>query len=269
VASIAVSSLKRGPEARECAMSILNATETILNRLGILLSRRKIVILGSSGAIGSFLKQELLHRVEPGNLYGVDIAAADYSNREIPEFKTIEELGEEALRNTEMFIGVIGSSILKQKHIEEIILHGRQKSILFISGSTKTLEFSDLQDFLQSLCDEKNKKIGDKEINVDFNELRDLQTGIFQGYQVEISCSSDPAINKLFYLLGALMPINFLYYGIPREIVDEVMAQLFRLSCGFVKRQQSEDKLQPLLLAVDHEIDADAHSLIPGVTGRT
>jgi hypothetical protein len=57
------------------------------------------------------------------------------------------------------------------------------------------------------------------------------------------------------------MPINFLYYGIPREIVDEVMAQLFTLSCGVARRQRSAEKLPPQVLAVDQQIDADANDI--------
>jgi hypothetical protein len=44
-------------------------------------------------------------------------------------------------------------------------------------------------------------------------------------------------------------------------MVDEVMAQLFTVSCGLVRRQQSEKRLEPRLLAVDHHIDVDANPL--------
>ena len=267
-ASIALSGLKRGPEARECAMSILNATENILGRLGMLFSRRNITILGSAGAIGGFLKQELLHRVRDGHLCGVDIVAEESPRREIIEVKTIDALGKEALIRTDMFIGVVGDSILKQKHIEEIILHGRHQAVFFISGSTKTVEYSDLQNYLQSLRDADRPQIGGKAVQVEFQALRDLQTGILQGYQAALSFPDDPSKNKVFYLLGELMPINFLYYGIPREIVDEVMAQLFTLSCGFVRRERSDDKLNPALFAVDYEIDVNANSLFPARKSR-
>jgi hypothetical protein len=261
VASIAVSSLKRGPEARECAVAILNATENILHRLGMLLSRRKILILGSSGAIGGYLKRELLHRIERGHLFGVDIAVSDSENKDVIEVATLDALGREALAEIDMFIGVIGHSILRKKHIEDIILHGRQKILIFISGSTKTVEFTDLESFLQSLRDDIHPHIDGKKVIIEFVALRDLQTGTLQGYQVTVSFPDDPSKGKTMYLLGELMPINFLYYGIPREIVDEVMAQLFTLSCGLVRRQRSVDKPHPRLLAVDHEIDADANPL--------
>jgi hypothetical protein len=96
---------------------------------------------------------------------------------------------------------------------------------------------------------------------VEYNALRDLQTGILQGYRVALSFLDDPSRDKNLYLLGELMPINFLYYGIPREIVDEVMAQLFTLSCGVVRRQRSAEKLPPKMAAVDRQIDADANDI--------
>lgn len=261
VASIAISLLKRGPEARECAVSILNATENILHRLGVLLSKRNVLILGSSGAIGSFLKRELLHRLDSGRLFGVDIAASAHAGEAIVEVSTLEALGSQNLANIDVVVGVIGRSILKEKHLEKMILQGRQKVMYFISGSTKTVEFADLEVYLQSLRDEANPQIGGIPVKVDFNALRDLQTGIMQGYRVNLSVGDDRARDKTLYLLGELMPINFLYYGIPREIVDEVMAQLFTLSCGVVRRQRSMEKLLPRIMAIDYHIDADANPI--------
>jgi len=179
------------------------------------------------------------------------------------EVQTIEALGKEALTGTDLFIGVIGDSILKPEHIEDIILHGRRRDVFFISGSTKTVEFSDLQNYLQQLRDAERPRIGGKAVQVEFQSLRDLQTGILQGQQVLLSFPDDPARHKVFYLLGELMPINFLHYGIPREIVDEVMAQLFTLACGLVRREQSANPLDRALLAVDYEIDANADNLRP------
>jgi len=43
VCSIATSDLKRGPEAHECAVSILNAIENVMHRIGLLLSRRRVL----------------------------------------------------------------------------------------------------------------------------------------------------------------------------------------------------------------------------------
>lgn len=261
-ASIAVSALKRGPEARECALSILHAVETILNRLGLLFSRRTVAVLGSAGAIGGFLKQELAHRLPAGNLFGVDIAGSGNASA-LPDVRTLADLGSDALTRIDLFIGVIGASILKPNHIDDMILHSRQRTVFFVSGSTKTVEFSDVQNYLQSLRDAADPHIGGKAVRVGFMPFRDLQTGVLQGYQAAITFPDDPEKNKVFYLLGEGMPVNFLYYGIPREVVDDVMAQLFTLSCGVVRRERSGDTLRRALLAVDYEIDENAATLSP------
>ena len=260
VASIAVSDIKRGPEARECAVSILNAVENILHRLGMLLSRRKILILGSQGAIGGFLKEELRFRIRNGRLFGVDIAAGPGKTERdaVSEAPTIDDLGSDVLLDIDMVIGVIGRSVFLDRHMEAILLRGHQKTLLFASGSTKTVEFTDLENYLQSLRDQENPKIGGSPVRVSVTSFRDLQTGVPQGYQASVDFPDDPSKSKILYLLGELMPINFLYYGIPREVVDEVMAQLFTVSCGLAKRQRSADPLPAKLLAVDREIDADA-----------
>ncbi len=261
VASIAVSRLKRGPEARECAVSILNAAENILHRLGVLLSKRNVLVLGSSGAIGGYLKRDLVQRLDSGRLFGVDIAASGDAGEKIVEARTLEDLGSTELAEIDVVIGVIGRSILRKEHLDQMILHGRRKALYFISGSTKTVEFSAVEAYLQSLREQGTPRIGDTPVTVAFSALRDLQTGILQGYRVDLALGDDRTRDKTLYLLGELMPINFLYYGIPREIVDEVMAQLFTLSCGVVRRQRSTDRLPPQLLAVDQNIDADANPL--------
>ncbi|MBP7765036.1 MAG: hypothetical protein KA113_07610 [Syntrophaceae bacterium] len=258
--SIAVSDLKRGPEAQACAVSILNAAESILHRLGLIFSRRNVVLLGSAGAIGGFLKAELSRRLAEGSLCGVDIAAGNGAEGGIREVRTLDDLESGVLRNADMFIGVTGASLLRPSHLEEIFLSGRQ-AVFFISGSTKTVEFADALRYLQSLRDAPDARVGGRAASVDFQPLRDLQTGILQGYEVRLRFADRPSGDKVIYLLGGGMPINFLYYGIPREIIDEVMAQLFCVSCGLVRRLRAGKPLPPSLFAVDREIDSDADLL--------
>ena len=259
--SIAVSDLKRGPEAQACAVSILNAAENILHRLGLLLCRRTIVILGSAGAIGGFLKEELGRRLTKGCLFGVDVAAGNTAGEGIREARSLDDLGSGVLRNADMFIGVTGQSLLQRSHLEEILLSGRQSAVFFVSGSTKTVEFADAQHYLQSLRDAPDARIGGRAASVDFKPLRDLQTGILQGYEIRFAFTDQPSEGKVIYLLGEGMPLNFLYYGIPREIMDEVMAQLFCVSCGLIRHLRTAAPLPPALLAVDREIDANADLL--------
>jgi len=257
VCSIAVSHLKRGPEARECSTSIINATENILHRLGLILSRRKVLVLGSSGAIASYTVSDLCSRIDKENVCGVDIMASGMHKNGCVEVRTVDEVPKEFLYDTDLIIGVIGKSIVKENHLSSMILHGRRHALFFGSGSTKTVEFKDLEDWLHRLGKEEEPKIGGKPVEIESFPIRDLQTGILQGNKVTITFLDSSIPNKDLYLLGGLTPINFLYYGIPREIIDDVMTQLMRVSTGMITQFKKGSLLPPRLLAVDYEIDVD------------
>lgn len=94
--------------------------------------------------------------------------------------------------------------------------------------------------------------------------MRDLQTGVLQGHRVSIRFADGSMPGKNLYLLGGLTPINFLYYGIPREIMDRVMAQLAGVCSGMVQCHREGRPLPPQLLAVDYEIDGEARLLTSG-----
>lgn len=261
VASIAVSSLKRGPEACECASAILNAMENVFNRLGKLFSRRTALVLGSSGAIGRFLVDQLGQRIGTSALFGVDLAADPGCKPGFMEATSLDALSRDILRRVDTIIGVVGESILEPRHIEDLLLNGQAREIFLASGSTKTVEFKAVETFLQSLRDDPEAKLAGRAVQIDFQALRDLQTGVLQGQRVTVRFPDASDKDKDVYLIGELMPVNFLYYGIPLEIIDEVMAELFRVSCGLVGRQRSAAPLPARVLAVDREIDADARLL--------
>ena len=258
LASIAVSRLKRGPEAKECAIAILNAVENILHRQGLLLSRRRVLVIGSSGAIGGRLMEELSHRLtEEHHVTGVDIAASGASGTPV-EVRTLEELDAHILHETDMIIGAVGRSVITETVLADMVLQGRQPFLYFVSGSTKTLEFTEVEQWIQSLISEKEPRIAGNAVEIAHAPLRDLQTSALLGHEVTIAFSDGAIPTKRLYLLGELTPINFLYYGIPREILDDVMCHLFRVSVGLIERTRAGEPLPRRLLAVDHDIDMDA-----------
>jgi hypothetical protein len=261
VCSIALSQLKRGPEAEACSSVILNAIENILHRLGLLLTRRRVLVLGSSGAIGQYLVNDLSSRLGPDRVYGVDIQPPRLHRHAITEVRSLDELDSEILYDIDLFIGVIGKSILGPLILEDVIDRGRHTDLFFVSGSTKTLEFADLERWLQNLKNASEPQIAGKAVSIQTTLLRDLQTGILQGHRVSIRFTDGSMPEKNLYLLGGLTPINFLYYGIPREIIDQVMAQLVSVCSGMVQRYREGQPLPPQLLAVDHQIDRNAHLL--------
>ncbi len=261
VCSIAISHLKRGPEARACASAILNAVETILHRLGLVFMNRRTMVLGSSGAIGRFIVRDLSERFGPDNVCGIDIDPLPPSGK-IVEVRRLIDLDKSILYDVDTFIGVIGKSILGPSIAEEILTRGRQTNLFFVSGSTKTVEFKELENWLQLLSRSAEPRIGGVAVAVKRKPLRDPQTGILQGHRVSVSFMDGSKQEKHLYLLAGLTPINFLYYGIPAEAVDPVVAQLLSVSCGLVESVREGHPLPSALLAVDHEIDENAHPLI-------
>lgn len=257
VCSIAVSRLKRGPEARACAAAILNAVENIFHRLGLVFMNRRAMILGSCGAIGSVLVEYLVQRFGADHVSGIDILSTGASGK-IREVRYLSEMDPEILRDTDTFIGVIGDSIMKQDILEDILMNGKKNTLFFASGSTKTVEFKDLEKWLQNLCSSEKPRICGTDVEIKTAPLQDLQTGIMQGQSISIRFTGDSLPEKKLYLLGALTPINFLYYGIPTEIIDHVMTQLLSVTAGLTGQMRDGKPLPPKLLSVDHEIDKNA-----------
>ncbi|HPN32299.1 MAG TPA: hypothetical protein PKY81_15215 [bacterium] len=273
--SIAMSNVKNSEEARECAVSIINAIESIFNGRGKVISNRNIMIIGSRGYIGKNLTLQLSHKINKGTLCGVDITVEKknqtffenkYGNKFI-EYDSIENIPEEIFLNTDLIIGITGISVLKQNEIEKLILSGKKKELFFASGSTKTAEFEDLSNYLQSLKESDNPKICGTPIKLEISHLKDPQTGMIQGNKIRIyfdkNENNDYGIElpeyRDLYLLGDLMPINFLYYGVPTEIIDLILEQLLRVTAGLINSINNNNPLPNRLMGVDYEIDENAN----------
>jgi hypothetical protein len=257
--TIAVSELKRGVEANACAHVITNAVENILHRLGFVLANRKVLVLGSSGAIGSKMVRDLCRRFGRDHVYGVDIVPSAGNAEGFTEVHRLDELEESHFSDIDVIIGMIGASIMAQPFIEKLVLDGKKHKLFFASGSTKTVEFNDLERWVRALQANHAPTIGGRPIEITSSPVRDLQTGVLQGEAVTIRFLDTQGGEKTLYLLGGLTPINFLYYGIPRETMGDVMAQLLSVSAGLASYHAQGNDLPPRLLAVDHEIDADAN----------
>lgn len=259
-ASIAISKTKREMESREVSVSILHAIESILHGQGLVLSNRRTLVLGSRGAIGRCLVDHLKGRVGPRKTAGIDLVVNRVNQNEfgIVEVADWKKLPADYLLDTDIFIGVIGKSILTEDLIESLIMRSKRPGLFFASGSTKTLEFTHLSQFIQKLRAQKNPRIKGKAVRVESEPVRDPQTGLIQGSVVRIDMGRT---QRKLYLLGGLTPINFLYYGVPTETMDPVLTQLVRVAAGLVSAQRSNRPLPPKVLAVDHEISVDAELL--------
>lgn len=274
--SIAISDLKRGWEAKENSVAIIWAMESIMGGMGLIISQRRALVFGSRGAIGSNIMSDLSCKMGAENVSGVDIIvdAKTYagmkpnSNSQWVERRTIDELPKDVLYDTDLFIGVIGTSILNPGMLQEILLKSRRNKFVFVSGSTKTLEFEQLSDWLNGLLNAEDPRIDGIPVSLEIELIRDPQTHSALGRYVrmtfypEVNDKAGTSFTRHLYLYADLMPINFLYYGTPCEVTDHVIKQFLQVSAGLVRScANEENRLPPRLLSVDYQIDADANLL--------
>jgi len=258
-ASIAISNLKRGEEAEGTSTSVVHAIETILHGAGKLLCYRNVIVLGSRGAIGRNLVRDFKNRLTDGWVAGVDLVCGDGSKGPgILEAQTIEEIPEDKLLETDLFVGVTGQSVLSRPFLEWLVRKGKKRDIYFASGSTKTVEFASLTSWLQEIRSEQVTTIDGLPVTLEMLDIRDPQTGIIQGghFRLTLRGSEGPGSDlvKNIYLLAGGMPVNFLYYGVPSEMFDRVLDQLVRLSCWLTDSFRDGNRPERRLLALDEEI---------------
>lgn len=259
--SIAVSKLKLDFEAWEVAGTILNAVENVLNAAGRVLSQRNCVVLGSRGAIGGHLMNMLRNRLRHPDeqLLGVDlkVCGEEPGSRECIRYQDLP-IGRR--RSLDLVIGVIGACVLTCEDMEDWLLHATRSTLTLASGSTKTEEFSGLARWLDGLLNSTEPRIGGHPVAIRMRELNDTITSRVYGhvYTFRIDTGAGILIERELWLLSNLTPVNFLFYGVPTEVIDLVIAELLSCSLGLLR---NHDGLEPRLHAVDKEIDPEGNLL--------
>lgn len=265
--SIAISRLKVEVESGEVAASVLNAVENVLNAEGRILSRRRVLVIGSRGAIGGALVRALGPRLAPGQLAGVDLrVGAAVQDGMLPEAARLADLPRSRWLSTDLLLGVTGESVLGGGQLEDWLLHGQASELYLASGSTKTVEFTDVMAWMDARLQAVAPHVGGVPVSIEVRTVSDPRTGRTYAQRYRIA-SRDPSApwTKDVVFLAHLTPVNFLFYGVPTELIDEVLAQLLSTSLGLVRRAQDPD-LAPRLHAVDHDVDADGEPLVQPVS---
>ena len=132
----------------------------------------------------------------------------------------------------------------------------RSSSAVFASGSTKTVEFADLIRYLNELYTAERREVGGRPADYTAERIIDPQSGMDLGEKLTVRISLDGSWRtKVLYLLGDLSPVNFLYYGVPTEAMDEIISQLTRLSLGVADLHRRGMLPKTGLYAVDREVD--------------
>jgi hypothetical protein len=264
--TIALSKYKNINEAEACAYSILNAVESIFHGLGKCFMHRHVLVLGSRGNIGRFLFKAARGRVPYGSVHGIDLKVPAGSPGAGSEYSAINEMPEEEWKALDLFLGITGVSSIQRDFVEKLVVRGTARDIFFASGSTKTIEFSGLTGWIEELSASDGPVIGGYPVRLETIPIKDPQTAALQGHRVRIIFTEEADIPSLspgvrcknLYLLSDSMPINFLYYGVPGEVIDGVFEELFCLLTGFVDRYEKDFRYPPAIYAVDRNIDKHA-----------
>ena len=232
--SIALSRLKIEDEAHEVASGVLAAIEAVLHASGQVLSRRRPLVIGSRGAIGRQLVAALRGgRVPDGAFLSLDLAAPRAA---VGEARRWSELPVRQRRAVDLLIGVTGVSVMGPAEIEELVLRGTAPTLTFASGSTKTVEFHAVAEWVESLAAQTRPRIGRRAIEVTREAVTDPHSGRRYGTAFSLRFQQGArAIHKRLVFLADLTPVNFLFYGVPTEGIDGVMAQLLGAALAVVR----------------------------------
>jgi len=269
--SIALSTFKVTEEAAEVAATILSAVESVLHAQGKVLSRRKVLVMGAEGCIGRFLRVQLRTQIlspEDGfSCAGVDLRRPDGTGESIRPYawaEKIRDLPEELIRQVDLVLGVTGKAAFLWEDMEYLLLQPDGPSVFYLaSGSTKTVEFQDVSRGLERLLKMRRPAVRGVPCRIEGEEISDPQTRRLLGYRYRFFFESQPACGggagctREIRFLGNLMPINFLFYGVPGEVIDVVLAQLLRCSLGLARRVIAGEELAKRPYAVDRQIDLD------------
>ncbi|MDF3820704.1 hypothetical protein P3G55_12375 [Leptospira sp. 96542] len=258
--SIAISQEKTLEESKEVARSILNAVDNSLHGIGKVLSKRKLLILGSKGNIGGFLKKYLIGgSLHESNLDIYEVDKKFVSNTTLV-YQNFDQMPKEAFWEVDLILGVTGESIIKKDSWENWILHSKHNQLFVASGSTKTVEFSDLVQWIGNLNLSETPRIQNHEVRISFTRMLDPQTQMDLGSHIRFEIST-LKIEKHLYLLSDGSPVNFLFFGVPTESMDPIISQLASVSLGMVNFHKTNTLPKPDLYAVDHQIDVWGNKL--------
>jgi len=261
--SIAISRLKRVIESREVSASVLSAIEAVLNADGRVLARRSCLVLGSRGAIGCELLRSLPSRIDDHNrnLAGIDrVVPGTTETNGVVESASLAGLPGGRWLDVDLVIGVIGHSLLTGADVQHWLCNSDKQSLVLVSGSTKKVEFGAVMEWFNELLHADEPSLDGVPVRIKVEELLDPRTARVYGHRWVFGFASERT-ERSVVALANMTPINFLFYGVATEIIDEVLGQLLAVTLAAARRAD-DPAATGRMLAVDHEVDEDGN-LIP------
>lgn len=291
--SIAASYEKIMLEGDSIVLACLDALSQVLYSTGISLRNRNVLVMGARGNLGRLSAKHLTDLLGDSKkqLWCCDLKVdwpapepgsipkwAEWSSSDKPidnvvkEVSAYDNLPDEDKYKLEVILGWTGGpktvtknnktvnyKTITGENIEDWLTNGREKTSLYlVSGSTKTVEFSEVLTWLEQLI---NTLPGERKINGikldDFiadvipDELSiaavaqmwpddnppkviDRNFGTMFTFFFE---QDGVQVEKTLYLVNNTMPVNFMFYGTPTEIMDMTYSQVSSCAVAMVKNR--------------------------------
>jgi len=279
--AVAVSFKKTQIEASGVAESCLNAITSAMYSYGMVLKHRDAMVIGSRGNIGRWFIRSLHARLdrrgldceEKPKVIGCDIKVGRQQGpnpipswqkrddepalQDIEEHACFNDFAPERLQDLDLVIGITGGptsghETMNRKHLMEWLANGNKDTIFIASGSTKTDEFPDLLAWVNEILENPTINILGKEASVAKLDLKDALSKRSFGARYQFVIKGNTKVQtKNVIFLNNLMPINFLFFGVPTEIIDETLAQLLSVTAN-LHRQTPRIK-NPRVFAIDYD----------------
>ena len=281
--AVAVSYIKTQVEASCVAGSCINAILSAMYSYGMVLQHRNALVIGSRGNVGRWLMRALhalldhkgLHLTEDPRLIGCDIKAGRKQGTDpVPAWQkrddepALPDVEEQAsyddfdpgrIHDLDLIIGVTGGptpghQTMSREHLIDWLANGNKETLFIASGSTKTDEFPDLLAWVNEILEASSADILGREATVSKMDLQDpLSKRSFGArYQFIFAAKEGAkAQTRNVIFLNNLMPVNFLFFGVPTEIIDQTLAQLISLSANLHRQAPKIDS--PRVFAIDYD----------------
>lgn len=302
--TVALSYKKTQIEASGVAESCLNAIDSALNSYGMVMKHRSALVIGSRGNIGRWFLKSLYARLDRRGLdvlndvlpkvVGCDLKVKlktqpdkipswqkpdnEPSIKGLTEVFSYKDLDENTRYDLDLIIGITGGpaasnyryQTMDSKDLQDWVAKGNKSTLFIASGSTKTDEFPALLAWANDIIG-KTITIDNKKFSVTKLDLNDALTSRSFGSRIQFvlngKIGDDPVVKNVIFL-NNLMPINFLFYAVPTEIIDETLAQLLSITVNLhYKAPQftGKDAIAPRVFAIDYDRIASDPKYVYGV----
>jgi len=283
--TVAVSYKKTQIEADGVAESCLNAITSAMYSHGMVLKHRNALVIGSRGNIGRWFIRSLHARLDRRGLdrdesilpavIGCDLKVGRTPpSVEIPNWQkrddepALQDIKEQAkwgdfekeqVRELDLVIGITGGptsghQTMDRDNLIDWLANGTKETIFIASGSTKTDEFPDLLEWTNEVLKQPSVDLLGRSASITKDDLTDALTKRSYGarYQFVLDKTQNTGkTTKDVIFLNNLMPINFLFYAVPTEIIDETLAQLLSVTACLHRQAPKLDKAR--VYAIDYD----------------